>query len=114
MVREKQKYDFDTARDLVRAFYGPMLEDRVQRIDFGEAMSMRRVVANKRELMKLGVPGEFLFLFRIRFGLMSVLSRLGSQANWFRLEQGYAAPAQKHEPARAIRARLRGAAGMAP
>ena len=31
--------------------------------------------------------GEFLFLFRIRFGLMSVLSRLRTRANWYRLER---------------------------
>ncbi len=90
MVREGQTYDFGTARDLVRSFYGPMLQDRVQRIDLGEAMSMRRLVDRKRELMKIGVPGEFLFLFRIRFGLMSVLARLGAEANWYRLEQSYA------------------------
>ncbi len=89
MVREGQDYDFSTARDLVRSFYGPMLHDRVQRIDLGEAMSMRRLADGKRELMKLGVPGEFLFLFRIRFGLMSVLARLGAEANWYRLEQAY-------------------------
>lgn len=89
MVREGQRYDFATARDLVRAFYGPMLEDRSQRIDLGDAMSMRQVMDGKRELMRLGVPGEFLFLFRIRFGLMSVLARLGAEANWYRLEQGY-------------------------
>jgi len=26
-------------------------------------------------------------MFRIRFGLMSVLSRLGARANWYRLER---------------------------
>lgn len=98
MVRAGQKYDFDTARDLVRSFYGPMLEDRTQRIDLGAALSMRQVTERKRELMKLGVPGEFLFLFRIRFGLMSVLSRLGSEANWYRLEQGFVAALAEARP----------------
>ncbi len=64
-----------------------MLRDEEQRIDLGEAMSMRQVMASKRELMRLGIPGEFLFLFRIRFGLMSVLSRLGARANWYQLER---------------------------
>ena len=44
---------------------------------------------SKRELMKLTLPGEFLFLLRIRFGLMSVLARLGARANWYRLERQY-------------------------
>jgi hypothetical protein len=87
MVRQGKKYDFSTARDLVRAFYGPMLRDEERRIDLGEAMSMRQAMASKRELLRLGIPGESLFLFRIRFGLMSVLSRLGAGANCYRLER---------------------------
>jgi hypothetical protein len=42
-----------------------------------------------QELLKLSRPGEFLFLFRIRFGLLSVLARLGARANWYQLEQAY-------------------------
>ena len=89
MVREGPAYDFDTARDLVRAFYGPMLRDAVQPVDLGEAMGMRQVFESKRELMKLRLPGEFLFLFRIRFGLMSVLAKLGARANWYQLERDW-------------------------
>ena len=89
MVREGRGYDFGTARDLVRSFYGPMLRDRVQAVDLGEAKDMGAILQRKRALMKLTLPGEFLFLFRIRFGLMSVLARLGARANWYRLERAY-------------------------
>lgn len=89
MVREGQRYDFDTARGLVRSFYGPMLRDVVQQVDLGEAMGMRQIFESKRELMKLRLPGEFLFLFRIRFGLMSVLAKLGARANWYQLERDW-------------------------
>jgi predicted unusual protein kinase regulating ubiquinone biosynthesis (AarF/ABC1/UbiB family) len=89
MVREGQRYDFETARGLVRAFYGPMLRDEVQTIDLGEARGMRQVLESKRHLLQLALPGEFLFLLRIRFGLMSVLARLGARANWYRLEEEY-------------------------
>lgn len=85
-----QRGDFDTARGLVRAFYGPMLVDATQPIELGEVMSMRNILDSKRDLMKLNLPGEFLFLFRIRFGLMSILARLGAQANWYRLERRWA------------------------
>ncbi|MGB8331478.1 MAG: AarF/ABC1/UbiB kinase family protein [Polyangiales bacterium] len=90
MVREDSRYDFETARDLVRAFYGPMLKDSIQQIDLGESMSMRDVFERKRELMRLHLPGEFLFLFRIRFGLLSILAKLGARANWYRLERQWA------------------------
>jgi predicted unusual protein kinase regulating ubiquinone biosynthesis (AarF/ABC1/UbiB family) len=93
MVREGQRYDFETARGLVRAFYGPMLRDEAQAIDLGEARGMRQVLESKRNLLKLTLPGEFLFLFRIRFGLMSVLAQLGARANWYRLEETYVAAA---------------------
>jgi predicted unusual protein kinase regulating ubiquinone biosynthesis (AarF/ABC1/UbiB family) len=87
MVSEGKRYSFEVARDLVRSFYGPMLEDRMQAIELGAAKSMGEIFTAKRELMKLSLPGEFLFLFRIRFGLMSVLARLGARANWYRLER---------------------------
>jgi predicted unusual protein kinase regulating ubiquinone biosynthesis (AarF/ABC1/UbiB family) len=92
MVREGQRYDFETARGLVRAFYGPMLRDETRTLELGEARSLRQLADSKRQLMKLHLPGEFLFLFRIRFGLMSVLARLGARANWYRLEEEYVAP----------------------
>lgn len=88
MVTEGQHYDFDTARSLVRGFYGPMLRDEFQRIEISQIKDMRAVFQTKRELLKLSLPGEFLFLFRIRFGLLSILARLGAQANWYQLERG--------------------------
>lgn len=89
MVREDVEYDFDTARELVRRFYGPMLRDEVTAIELGAGAGMRRIVLRKRQMMKLTMPGEFLFLFRIRLGLMAVLARMGSRANWYRLERSY-------------------------
>jgi predicted unusual protein kinase regulating ubiquinone biosynthesis (AarF/ABC1/UbiB family) len=88
---KRHAYDFATARDLVRSFHGPMLRDaaragRPYSVDAGEAMSMRQILDRKKELMKLALPGEFLFLFRIRFGLWAVLARLGARADWHRLE----------------------------
>ena len=86
IVKHGSAYDFETARALMRAFHGPMLEDEVKAIDLGPGLGMAEVAKKKRELLKLSLPGEFLFLLRIRFGLMSVLARLGSRANWHRLE----------------------------
>jgi hypothetical protein len=58
-------------------------------IDVAIPQEMREVFKKKMQLMKFTLPGEFMFLFRIRFGLMSVLSRLGARANWYRLEKSY-------------------------
>ncbi|MFO0580912.1 MAG: AarF/ABC1/UbiB kinase family protein [Anaeromyxobacter sp.] len=82
--------DADLAHRFVRGFFGPMLRDAAAAPDVGEARAMRELMATKRELMRLHLPGEFLFLLRIRFGLVSVLARLGARVNWFRLEEGWA------------------------
>jgi predicted unusual protein kinase regulating ubiquinone biosynthesis (AarF/ABC1/UbiB family) len=89
IVRDGKKYDYDMIRGFLRSFYGPMLKDDVCQVNLRSAMEMRNVMKKKMQLAKFALPGEFLFLFRIRFGLMSVLSRLGARANWYRLEKRY-------------------------
>lgn len=91
LMDEKHAHDLDTVRGLLRAFYGPMLKDEELVIAPGEARNARELLESKRELLKLRLPGEFLFLFRIRFGLLSLLGRLGARANWYRMERGFAA-----------------------
>jgi predicted unusual protein kinase regulating ubiquinone biosynthesis (AarF/ABC1/UbiB family) len=98
IVREGKKYDYDTIRDFLRGFYGPMLVDEKCPMDLGAAMDMRQAMDMKLKLARFSLPGEFLFLFRIRFGLMSVLSRLGAEANWYRLEKRYVADFAKAHP----------------
>jgi predicted unusual protein kinase regulating ubiquinone biosynthesis (AarF/ABC1/UbiB family) len=100
MVEEGGRYDFETARALVRAFHGPMLRDEFGAIDLGAARSFRQILDSKRKLMRLSLPGEFLFLFRIRFGLLSVLARLGARANWCRLERELVRATAKAAPER--------------
>ena len=89
MVRPGKPYDHEMIRGFLRSFYGPMLRDTVAAVDLSATMELREVFKKKQQLMKFTLPGEFLFLFRIRFGLMSVLARLGARANWYRLEQGF-------------------------
>ncbi|HEX7624095.1 MAG TPA: AarF/ABC1/UbiB kinase family protein [Anaeromyxobacteraceae bacterium] len=90
LVRGGEAGDFEVARALVRSFHGPMLRDEVLAFQLGSATPFRTIISNKREILRLHLPGEMLFVFRIRFGLMSVLARLGARANWCRLERKYA------------------------
>ena len=89
IVRDDQPYDYPLIHGFLRAFYGPMLKDEVCEVDLSSAIEMKEMFKAKQKLMKLALPGEFTFLYRIRFGLMSVLSKLGTQANWYRLEKQY-------------------------
>jgi predicted unusual protein kinase regulating ubiquinone biosynthesis (AarF/ABC1/UbiB family) len=89
IVREGREYDYETIRGFLRGFFGPMLVDEVRQMDLRKSMNWRDALKKDRQLAKFPFPGEFLFLLRIRFGLMSVLSRIGARANWYRLEKRY-------------------------
>ncbi|HET9594420.1 MAG TPA: AarF/ABC1/UbiB kinase family protein [Anaeromyxobacteraceae bacterium] len=93
MISPGESRQLETARDLVRAFHGPMLRDEVLSFQLGTLAPFRSIVSTKREILSLHIPGEMLFVLRIRFGLMSVLARLGARANWCKLERQYAADA---------------------
>jgi len=84
---------FDTARSLLRAFFAPTLEDRVQAMTPFSQTGFGQLFADKRAIAELNLPGELLFLFRIKFGLHAVLARLGAEANWRQLERRFTAEA---------------------
>jgi hypothetical protein len=50
----------------------------------------RQVMQDKRAIMQLALPGKLLFLFRLRFGLYAVLSRIEAEADWAGLESKWA------------------------
>ncbi len=89
MVKDGQEYDYETAREIMRKFYGPMVVDRTMTIEQGVGLSMRKLAFEKRKALNITLPGEFVLLLRIRLGLMAVLSRMGARANWCRLERSY-------------------------
>jgi predicted unusual protein kinase regulating ubiquinone biosynthesis (AarF/ABC1/UbiB family) len=76
----------ETTHALLRGFYAPVLEPGRHRIAAGVAAEAREVARTKLAIARLRLPGKLLFLFRIRFGLYAVLSRLGAQLDWRALE----------------------------
>ena len=78
---------YATVRVLLRSFFAPTLVDCVQPVPLTSQTGLAELVADKRALANLNLPGELLFLFRIRFGLHAVLNRIGAEANWHRLER---------------------------
>jgi predicted unusual protein kinase regulating ubiquinone biosynthesis (AarF/ABC1/UbiB family) len=89
MFKKGDEAEFEVARTLVRSFYGPMLHDETRLMHLGDTLPLRSILDNKRKLLKLNLPGQLMFTLRIRFGVMSVLARLGASANWYRLEQQF-------------------------
>lgn len=77
---------YATGRRLLRGFFAPMLEDRFVRIEPTTESRLGTLLSDKRSVTELGLPGDLLFLFRIKFGVYAVLARLGAEANWHRLE----------------------------
>jgi len=77
---------FEATRGLLRGFFGPALVAGPHRIEAAMSLEAREVLQNKRKLLRLQLPGKLLFLFRIRFGLHSVLAHLGAELDWGQLE----------------------------
>jgi len=84
---------FEATRELLRGFFGPALVAGPHRLEAGVSLEAREVLQNKRKLLRLQLPGKLLFLFRIRFGLHSVLARLGAELDWRQLETDLASAA---------------------
>ena len=78
-----------------------MLQPGRRRLALRPSLATRDLMRDKRALIKLGVPGQLLFLFRLRFGLYAVLERLGAELDWAQLEARAAAaihaPAIRHQ-----------------
>jgi predicted unusual protein kinase regulating ubiquinone biosynthesis (AarF/ABC1/UbiB family) len=73
-------------RRWMRGFFGPLLQPGRRRIAPDEGVDARRVMRDKRAILALQPPGRMLFLFRLRFGLYAVLSRLAAEVDWCALE----------------------------
>jgi len=78
---------YEHLRRLLRSFFGPMLVEGRRPVEGRIVIDMAGVMRDKIALARLRLPARLLFLFRIRFGLFSVLSRLGAVCDWARLEQ---------------------------
>jgi hypothetical protein len=60
------------------------------RVQAGVNFAAADVMRDKRMLMRLELPGKLVFLFRIRFGLYAVLSRLEANCDWSAMESALA------------------------
>ncbi|MBN2494889.1 MAG: AarF/ABC1/UbiB kinase family protein [Deltaproteobacteria bacterium] len=89
--------DYQVIRSLLRGFYGPLLSAGVRPIDARISGEAREIMRSKLALMRIRLPGKFLFLFRIRFGLYAVLARLGARCDWRKLELDLA-EARRRDP----------------
>jgi predicted unusual protein kinase regulating ubiquinone biosynthesis (AarF/ABC1/UbiB family) len=78
-------------RRLLRGFFGPLTTPGPCRVEAGLTATMREVMRDKITVARLRLPAPLIFLFRIRFGLYSVLSRIGAVADWAAIESAWAA-----------------------
>ncbi len=78
--------DRGVAVELARAFFLPVVAPGARPMEVGFRATLAEVMRDKRALMKMRLPGELLFLVRIRFGVYSVLARLGAKLDWRALE----------------------------
>ncbi len=86
IVTDEQRYDHEVVRRLLYAFCG-LLRDETAVFEPGTSSRILETLKSTVQLGRLSLPAEFLFLMRIRLGITSVLARLGSRANWYRIER---------------------------
>ena len=81
----------DTLMIWATFLYGPLLDDRVRRIDDGGRpvdygrQTAQKVHARLKELGTVTVPSEFVFMDRAAIGLGGVFMHLRAELNWHRL-----------------------------
>ncbi len=85
-----QDRDLAAVRRLFRGLFGPLTQAGPRAIDATVGGTMREVARDKQLLARVALPGKLVFLFRLRFGLYSVLARMGAVADWAALESGWA------------------------
>ena len=81
-------------RQLLRSFFAPMLQSGAHLIDGRILVDFKQITRDKLAIARLRLPGRLVFLFRIRFGLYAVLSRLKAVCDWSEMERGFAAEPQ--------------------
>src|SRR5512142_1594103 len=87
---------FSRIRSLLEGFFAPLLAPGPHPIDSSIALDLGRLASDKLAIARMRLPGKLLFLLRLRFGLYSVLARLGAVCDWSALEAGWAAEARLH------------------
>jgi hypothetical protein len=67
-----------------------MLTPGPRRVEGKLVVNMSQITRDKMALARIRLPGRLMFLFRIRFGLYAVLSRLGAICDWAAMERHFA------------------------
>ncbi|MEQ8273635.1 MAG: AarF/ABC1/UbiB kinase family protein [Deltaproteobacteria bacterium] len=89
-VTESSQYDFESFRELMRYLYQPYLADRD--FDFRDHPprdTFRKMFVDNPNLFKLDMPADAVFLNRIGFGLVSLMTEIGAALNCLRYVRSY-------------------------
>lgn len=87
---EIQEYDHAAFRDLMRHLYAPYLVD--EPYDFAlhrPGKTFRSMFTDNPNLFRMNMPADAVFLNRITFGLVSLMTEMGSPLNCYRLANEY-------------------------
>jgi predicted unusual protein kinase regulating ubiquinone biosynthesis (AarF/ABC1/UbiB family) len=84
---EPDEKGYAVTRRLLRGFFGPALSQGPHRVESGLSLDTREIMKDKLAVARMRLPAKLLFLFRIRFGLHSELTRLKAVADWAALEE---------------------------
>lgn len=89
-IPEGLEYDREAFRSLMRYIYSPYLEDAPYEFSAHRAQNtFRRIFLDNPNLFRMNMPADAVFLNRISFGLVSLLSAIGATMNCRRHVESY-------------------------
>jgi predicted unusual protein kinase regulating ubiquinone biosynthesis (AarF/ABC1/UbiB family) len=91
LEKHSHKVDRDWLWEWARWFYEPILRDEPFRFTADYCRKSLSTMFGEN-MRKMNMPGEYLLLNRITFGLNSVLAKLGACENWHRLSMRHYFP----------------------
>ncbi len=87
---EVKEFDRDAFRTLMRHLYAPYIEDVPYEFSRHRPQeTFRKMFTDNPNLFKLNMPADAVFLNRITFGLVSLLTDIGAPLNCYRLADAY-------------------------
>lgn len=85
-INQPLRAPYAQVRELLRGFFAPILQSGPSVILAPSATGFGDMLASKNLLLSLRLPPDLLFLIRIKYGLYSILARLGARCDWALLE----------------------------
>jgi predicted unusual protein kinase regulating ubiquinone biosynthesis (AarF/ABC1/UbiB family) len=90
IFKPETEYNIDDAFELMRFSFGDSLDDQKRAVTKNHsAAAFKRFYVKNKNLFKLTMPPELVFMNRINFGVVSVFEKIDCHINWYQLAEDF-------------------------